>query len=92
MPRLPRPAPALFTGHRRPRCARSARIADRRASLSLPLFASASGLPLGGTTSASPVPIFSLVGATLAASSVVRISDLRLGPHTSMAVTLTHDL
>ena len=55
-------------------------------------------LPLGapapsatGTTSASSVPTFAPVGSSPTASGIVRVSGLRLGPHASMAVTLTHN-
>ena len=45
-----------------------------------------------GATPASSVPTFAPVGSSPATTGIVRVSGLRLGPHPSMAVTLTHNL
>ena len=45
-----------------------------------------------GATPASSVPTFAPVGSSPATTGIVRVSDLRLGPHPFMAVTLTHNL
>ena len=45
-----------------------------------------------GATPASSVPTFAPVGSSPTTIGVVRVSGLRLGPHPSMAVTLTHNL
>ena len=45
-----------------------------------------------GATPATSVPTFAPVGSSPATTGIVRVLGLRLGPHTSMAVTLTHNL
>ena len=60
--------------------------------LSQPLPPGAPAASATGATPASSVPTFAPVGSSPAASGIVRVSGLRLGPHASMAVTLTHNL
>ena len=53
------------------------------------------GAPAPSATGAAPassVPTFAPVGYSPATTGIVRISGLGLGPHPSMAVTLTHNL
>ena len=45
-----------------------------------------------GATPISTVPTFAPVGSSPATTGVIRVSGLRLGPHPSMGVTLTHNL
>ena len=45
-----------------------------------------------GATPASSVPTFAPVGSSPSTSGIVRVAGFRLGPHASVAVTLTHNL